>query len=492
MDRSYEYTDEDEYEEGLTFAKVGHFLKKGWLRMLIFTLGFALVALIIALPIKTYYHSEYVGQTSIEYIYDGVEKGLDPNGGTLNTDNVISTRVLSDAVKAAELDGVITEISSLRERMRVVGVESEEYKKLVSDAASGNAEAQTTLRTYSMYPTRFDIIISEPGELGLTDNQVKLLLDKVVSSYYNDFKARYSVSNMFASDLYNLSDNIGMWEYVDIYDVYTQALSPISEHLTALNKKHSTFTSSVNNSNFALLLSELETLRAGYDRFSDYVITNDIWRNKEVALKSISEQKTRLEKEIESLDKLAEQMKAQLDSIQPNQIIVTTGSGSQTTTSYPQEYWNYHEQYSDTIKEISQKNDQLSVIVSRLNSLEASGAEAKADDEKLATALAELKSLEQKSTVLVAKINNTITDFYDTTIIASSVRQPIPSMVMRMSSDFNIVIIIVVAAIVGLLVACVMTGVKISKANARAKQTGAAAPEKDEDAKADEEEAQTK
>ena len=114
---TYEY-EEGEYEEGLTFAKVGHFFKKGWLRMVIYALVIAVVASIIVLPIKVYYKSEAVAQTSIEYIYDGIEKGQNPNGGQLDTNNVISTTVLDSAVKAAKLEDVIPDISQLREAMR--------------------------------------------------------------------------------------------------------------------------------------------------------------------------------------------------------------------------------------------------------------------------------------------------------------------------------------------------------------------------------------
>ena len=37
MNKTYEYV-EDEYEEGLTFKKVGRFFAKGWLRMLVYAI----------------------------------------------------------------------------------------------------------------------------------------------------------------------------------------------------------------------------------------------------------------------------------------------------------------------------------------------------------------------------------------------------------------------------------------------------------------------
>ena len=62
--------------------------------MLIYAAVLALVATAVFVPIKVFYKSEPVAETSIEFIYDGIEKGLNPIGGVLDTDNIISTTVL--------------------------------------------------------------------------------------------------------------------------------------------------------------------------------------------------------------------------------------------------------------------------------------------------------------------------------------------------------------------------------------------------------------
>ncbi len=466
MDQSYVYADEE--SDWLTIGKVGHFFKKGWLRMLVYTLVMAIVATIIVLPIKIYYKSENVAVTSIEYVYNGVEEGKDPNGGMLNTDNVISTRVLSDAVNAADLGGVITDIATLREHMRVVGVESEEYKKLVEDAAGGDAAAQATLRDYVFFPTRFDIIVSEPDELGLTDNQVKLLLDKIVSSYFDDFKHRYSVTNMFATNLYTLSAN-SVWEFVDAYDTYVRALKPITDYINELGEKSSGFVSSVNNTTFPILSGELDTLKSGYDKFSNFVITNDIWRDKATAKKSLEENKTRLTGELASLEAKKTSMADQLANIEPNKIIVQNSGGTQTITEYPKEYWEYQARYLQVIDEINDKTEQLKSVEARLTKFTGDDS-TPTPEEDIARAVAELDKIERSTIALIEKVNATVSDYYDSTVVSSAVRQPVSPRVMRMSSDFNIAVIIIVAAAVGLLIACFVTGAKISKANAEARR----------------------
>ncbi|MCX4314726.1 MAG: hypothetical protein OSJ83_12865, partial [Clostridia bacterium] len=149
MDQTYVYEEETE-ENGLTLKKVGRFFKRGWVTMLVCVVAAVLIAAAVVFPIKLLYKTEQIARTSIEYIYKGIEEGKDPNGGTFNSDNIISTTVLSKAVADAELDSVITDISSLRERMRIESVETEEYIKLVNDAANGVQSAIDRLRTYVM------------------------------------------------------------------------------------------------------------------------------------------------------------------------------------------------------------------------------------------------------------------------------------------------------------------------------------------------------
>ena len=118
MNKDYEFI-EDEYEEGITFKKVAHFFKKGWLRAIVYVVICLLVALVVALPIRTFYRSEPVAQTTIEFVYDGIEQGLAPDGSILSTDNIITSTVLADAVDRAELGEKINNVSTLRSNMRV-------------------------------------------------------------------------------------------------------------------------------------------------------------------------------------------------------------------------------------------------------------------------------------------------------------------------------------------------------------------------------------
>lgn len=478
MEQKYVY-DEADYEEGLTFKKVGHFFKKGWLRMLIYAGILAVIATAVFVPIKVFYKSEPIAQTSVEFIYDGIEKGLNPIGGVLDTDNIISTTVLKNAVEQAGLNGKIKDISELRASMRVVGVPTEEYVKLTEAAANGDKDAQNRLRTYVMYPTRFNIIISEPSELGLSDSQATLLLDKVVTSYYDDFKARYSVVNMFVSDMYALSDNEFI-EFTAIYDTYTASLTAIKSYLTENAEKAATFVSTKNNATFALLLSELNILENNYDLFNAYILFNNVWRDKVTAYDALVANKTDIENKLKPLTEYRTELANQIKEIKPNTSTSTSNGSTTTTVQYPPEYFVYQAKLDEANRQIMDYGVALANIETRMKKLnpDYDGTEGTVsnvadmtptDKAVIDEAVRQLKQLEAFTAEYVKKVNATIEDYYDTTFISSSVRKVQPSVVTRVSMDLNLWIVYLTAVLAGLIIAGIVTAVKIGKANSAKK-----------------------
>ena len=459
VDKAYA---EDEYEEGLTFAKIGYFFKKGWITMLVCVVAAVLLTCAVVLPIKFYYKSEPMAKAAIEFIYDGIERGEDPNGGVLDTDNIISTSVLSEAVEAENLGDVITDIAGLRASMRVEGVLTEEYVKLTADAAAGDQTAINTLRTYTMYPTQFEIILSEPHKLGLSDSQAVGLVERVIKVYYADFKERFGVTNMFDEGIYNLSENTYI-EFTDIYDEYMASFAPMSDYLTELATLAPRFTSTKYSATFTGLSSELGRLRSNFESFNTGLLTNNVWRNKATAAAALEENKLHITSELENVNKYIDGLKTLIAGIQPNKIVSDANGVHSETTSYPKEYYEYQDRLDTYNLRVLEYNNQLSNIDRRIANLDPDTATNQADIDKAAT---DLKALEAQATALVRKINNTVADYYDTTLVAQSVRTVRAPIMTRKSSGLNVVIALAAAAVVGFAVSCIITGVRIQKGKA--------------------------
>lgn len=481
MDQTYVYEDDNE-ESGLTLKKVGRFFKRGWVTMVVCIVAAVLLTAAVVFPIKLFYKTEPIARTSIEYIYEGIEEGKDPNGGTLNADNIISTTVLSKAVADAELSAVVTDISALREHMRVEPVETEEYIKLVNDAANGVQSAIDRLRTYVMRPTRFVIVISEPAKLGLSDGQAKTLLDKVVASYYDDFKSRYAVTNMFPTGAYTLSQS-ALMEYSDIYDEYLDSIKPIAEYLATMSETAADFVSTKYNTTFAQLATDLGRIESNLGLLNRTILSNNVWKNKTSALGALNESKTNIEKLIENTNDYITGLTDQIKEFKPDNSTVTSPDGGQTSS------YTYPSYYVELQKDLNKYNllkldyqTQLSNITARITAL---GNETTASAEAVEAVERLITAIEASATELVAKINNVITDYYDTSFVSSAVRQVQPSVVTRTSVNINIVFTLGIAAFVGFVVACVITAVFVVKANKAEAAKKAAAAARSEDEKSD-------
>ncbi|MCM1368718.1 MAG: hypothetical protein NC184_07945 [Roseburia sp.] len=462
MDKSYEFV-EDEYEEGITLKKIAHFFKKGWLRMIVYVVVCLLVALIVALPIRMFYKSEPIAQTTIEYIYDGIEDGLAPDGSLLSTDNLVTNKILAAAVDNADLGGKITDISALRQHVRVEGVETAKYAALVEAAASGDAEAAATLRTYVMHPTSFNIIISDPASLGLTDSEAKKLLNSVVSSYYSDFLTRFSVQNMFPADMFGLSSDQSI-EFRNILDIYENVLESIRTSLSDFATENPDFVSRVNNTSFATLVSEFIVLESRLDLLNGYIATNNIWLDKVAARDSLVDRKTSISNRIATQQSYITALNAQIELINREFDLVADGDKQQVVIG------KYPEVYNECHRKLQEANDIMRDYQSQLASVEVQ-LEKLGDDDTATPAVlvSEAKSriaaLEQSIVQKVNVANSTIDDYYTTQFISSSVRQIRQPVVVRVGLHFSMAAVFAVAGVIGLLAAFMVTGIKISLAN---------------------------
>ncbi|MDE7164731.1 MAG: hypothetical protein K2O04_04830 [Clostridiales bacterium] len=469
---------EDEQEEGLTFKKIGRFLQKAWLRMLIYIAIAVLLATAVAVPIRMYYKSEPIAQTTIEYIYSGIEVGEDPSGAPLNTDNIISTTVLAKAVDEANLGGKIKDISTLRDAMRIESVLTDEYVRLTEAAANGDTNAANTLRNYNMYPTRFNIIISNPSAIGLSDDQAKLLLNKVVNCYYAEFQARFSVTTMFAENSYNLSENDQL-EFTDVYDIYLQSLESVKAFLARMETEAAGFISAANDTTFAQLASDINVLSSSYNQFNAYILSNNIWRNRETARNALLASEMDINNRLEPLREYIKVLTEQIKNIHPNTTTTGAGTDSNPTTtiiSYPPQYFTYQERLDEANRQVRDYEVQLKNIATRLNNLDD---EKPTDDALKAKAVENLAGIEKQTVEVIKKVNATVADYYDTTFVSSSVRQTQAPVVTRRGISFSLLVVYAVTVIVAVLAAGIVTAVKMS----RAKPTTEKVEDKKEEAK---------
>lgn len=466
MEQEYVYED-----EGLTLKKVGEFFKKGWLYMVISVVVAVLLVTIIAVPFRFFFKAERSGTVSIEFTYKGIDEGKAPNGTMFNSYNIISSNVLATAVDKAELGDVITDISKLRSSFSVEGVYSETYYDLVKRSAEGDTTATEKLRAWEEYPSKYNIVLSEPKKLGLSDSQTVQLLNKVVETYYEDFEKTYFVGNVFSVDKYTIASDESR-EFYDVHDEYVTSFTAIKSTLVDLQEQNPDFVSmgDETSTTFNILINELEQLSVVYENFNTFLVTNNIWRDKAVSKVTLQKQKASVTSKKENLQTYITNLKSQIDAVKAPNVTITNGD-STTGTTLPISTDEYYKLIGELNADLLSSNKLMETYENQLADIElrlVSFDETETSAADIARAQNRINDLETQTKALVAKINATISDYYKTEYVSSSVRTVKPAIVSTKSIEFSLLVIYIATIAAGLLIGMIIAGVKKSQANKKA------------------------
>lgn len=210
----------------ITFAGIGRLIKRSALRVVLYVLIGVLAASLIVLPVKMFVHTDPSVTARVEFVYSGIENGLDPFGTAFDKNQIKNNSVLTAAIAASGLESEIPVVADLREAIVITDVVSEEYQELKDLAASGNTEAQNQLLGYTYYPTWFDISV-DYAALGLSRKETIGLLDNIIAAYRQYFTERYSNREAFTTQDFDLESDV---EYVTYYIRYETYLLTINEY----------------------------------------------------------------------------------------------------------------------------------------------------------------------------------------------------------------------------------------------------------------------
>lgn len=185
-----------EVQEEITLAElIRVFLKGKWL------IGaFAVAALAVTLFYIKFLSPE-IGkiETIISFNYEGIEKGLDPNGQNMDVSMIKAPVVLDQVVRALQLDQYNITSDDLRKNISISpvipGNVTEHIKRLEEDI-KGNIDA---LQEYVYFPNKYIITFSVDRDLGISEKFAQQIVDEVVKQYQQYFYRTYSDMSVLAN-----------------------------------------------------------------------------------------------------------------------------------------------------------------------------------------------------------------------------------------------------------------------------------------------------
>lgn len=460
MDEKIETYDVEPGE--ITFRSVGRFIKRCWLRTLIYIAAAVLLATLVLVPLKLILRSAPTVSTRLEFVYEGVNSGLDPAGGTFDKDTIRSASVVSSAITQAGLTSKLTDVDAVRNAIVVGDVYTAEYLSLKELADKGDADAIKQLAGYTYHPTKYDVSLSNLKALGLEKQEAVLLLEKVVKAYKEWFSSRYTQKNIYSTSIFNPAQTETNMDYLSYYDLYTGQLSSMYTYMMQMSEKDSSFRSSITNKTFSDLIQMYQALESSYGTFKSYVVSNKVSKNLTVTRNNIETTVKKYENSEQSLSKTITALQGQISAYSPN---TSTSTSSGTTTvvqTYPEEYHKLQTQLTECILELSTVTNALAEYEMRQTAF-TDAADLAADDPLITSADTMLAKLRADSSAFVVSINDTVNDYFASKLLSNAVRVVQPAVYVRASASLPTLYIYIAAIAVGLIVGLIVTQVKYKR-----------------------------
>ena len=359
-----------------------------------------------------------------------VEDLTAPDGGELDLGQITSSYVLKDALDGLELSHPLS-LANLRNNIRVRRILSEDSRrqqeiasKMISDKSAGAyAEAQSIELTYT---NQFVVSLTNGfGASGsgsrfeLTDSELRLVLDRVLSAY-NEYLVTTYADTRLPDDEFAAIDGEkqDILESLDLMRTAVQDLYDFCDRQPANVKSYRSWNSGMTLND---LMAELETVRSvNVDYFYSYASTNSIVRERDAMVTSYQYQLRSAQNRLDALNENIATNQEILDSYKNDEIFVSmqesdSTRSTRTTTDY---YNRLILEQADNYDKAAKLETTIADLQYKLDSLNAAEKDG-ADEELQREAAEELESALRVCRRVYAQIREQLEEIHGSAFFTS-------------------------------------------------------------------------
>lgn len=382
----------------------------------------------------------------VSFSYDGIEKGLDPNGNILDLTTFKTPSIIEAALTELELP--IDNLEDIRQNISVEPVMPPDaidkittYKSIYENSSGANVAmtaAQAMLDT-KYYPTQFKIHLNY-GTLNMDSQDAAEMLNCILDKYREYFMANYGYNESLGSAIRAI--DYQNYDYAEALDIFDSTLGTLKGYVDALNKKDTTrFRSSQSGYTFKDLSNAISTIQSiDIDVLSSYINVNNVTKDKDTL---ITYYQYRIDSLTRNKTEAEEQLAAINDSIntyQKDQVVIVGNGTDNTTTQFSQSSDQYDSLFNrklETQEQLSSDKQRINYYTQRIKELNSKPA---GNDEKKEKVDAKLASLNEKLNQLIEDVNVTADEYYATIPFANSYNILVPATSVGFTSFMSRVI----------------------------------------------------
>lgn len=387
----------------------------------------ALVAGLLVGGVKSILGAEQRAQMMVGFGYDGIERGLDPNGATFDITKMAAPVVVQPALESLG----ITQVSAddVRQAMSFEGVvpqDAIDRISVIQSIAEKNPQALEEVLNVSYHPVQYKVSL-DLKKTQLSEQQGIALLNAIGSQYHDWFLENYS--NQEA-----LENAVGVvdyttYDYSEAADLLGVQITSAARYLESLEVKAPTFRASATNLTFADLASKLDAIKTvNMAKLNSLITTNNLAKDKASMEAYYSYLIRNTTNEMEAAQERLAGIQAAIAGYEKSTTIVY-GQGTESTTVSGES-----EAYDDLVRQQVQASNTVANLRLRLKELQQKydemvnmAEQAVATPEATENVEGMLTSIPAALGEVIDQINATAQEYYETVAYKNAYQIQIPA-----------------------------------------------------------------
>lgn len=384
--------------------------------------------------------------TKVSFNFEGVDEGLNPQGGVFDAQLIKSNTVLQKALSSLGWDENKIDVQTLASHMMVKGIVPTDAMNRIMPSISGKDNMQfNRVGGLTYHPTQYEISLAISRDMNLTTKEANQLLDAIVESFTEYFVEKYKDTQ--AIDVAITKIDHEAYDYSEYINLVTGQLEIIKSYMQSKEQASKDFKSPTTHLSFGDLIAQIELIQnveiGNVQALLDsFVITKN---SKESAV-VYSNMVQRMSRESDKYRQEAQMLKNIANSYQKDRQVVL-GSGTlvlDTVLDQDKELDEDEEPLYDTLvkqaAEIENKANRLSRqvkyyegLVANLKAQNENGTSQKVEPyiEEVGQGIVYISNQIDK---MMEDIKTTVNDYYEQEVFEGSI---IPVMTPKYVSSFR-------------------------------------------------------
>ena len=360
----------------------------------------------------------------ITFQFEGIDKGLDPNGAAFDVNQIKSPYVIQKALSELGIDD--SYIEKARENIVIQGVVPEDAVEritAINNMASEDAKYCEKLLDVSYFPSQYLVFLYDDGTF--TQRELPQILNGIIQSYKQYFLDTYAntevltvTSNLLSGDDYDYGESVDL--------VKTQIDIMMSYARERMNDAPD-FRASSTGLSFQDIVTALEFVKTvDISRLSSYVESQSLTKDKSRQSEYYDYMIRECSNKLSELQTNLETINSAINSYEKDPVVIVSGADSTLEYGEKSEYYdNLVNQRLSITKQIAQTNTDLNeyyLLQSKLSESDRANT-----DEEFDYADGLLSKIENTISSWVKLIEETTDEYYNTTLFSNAVTVAVPA-----------------------------------------------------------------